>query len=360
MKKSFQKYYQNIRLSINSNLQTLNTNKLKTYIRKYTLKKNSIITLILLITIGYSNLLVSQNSYADAESYFKKENFSKAKPIFEKYLQQNPKDKKTTEYLGDIAAYAKSWDKAIEYYKALLDQDENSANYHFKYGGALGLKALTLSKVRALSYIGDIKNHLEKAAKLDSKHIEARWALVEYFIQLPGIIGGSENKSLEYAEQLGSISPVDGYLAKGYIAEYSNRPKDAEKYYKHAILIGGSPHTYEKLTDLYEKNNQPKEAVENASKSLKIHKRNQLNYQIGKITADYSLDAETGIKSLNAYINNYSVKDGVPKDWAYYRMAQIYKNEGDKTKALLWINKALAERPSFKEALAEKEKIMAL
>ncbi len=324
------------------------------------MKKISILVFILSLLVGSSTQISAQNSYADAEAYFKKENFSKAKIIFEKYLSENPKDQKTTEYLGDIAAYAKNWDVAIAYYKELLDQDQNNANYHFKYGGALGLKALTISKLRALSYIGDVREHLEKAASLDPSHIEARWALVEYYIQLPGIVGGSEKKSLEYAEQLGKISAVDGYLAKGYIAEYGNRPKDAEKYYKHAILIGGSPHTYEKLTDLYEKNNQPKEAVENASKSLKIHKRNQLNYQIGKITADYNLDAEVGISSLNAYINNYSIKDGVPKDWAYYRMAQIYKNEGNKVKALQWIDKALSDRPTFKEAITEKAKIMAL
>src|SRR5690606_23886224 len=138
----------------------------------------------------------------------------------------------------------------------------------------------SISKIRALSYVGDIKYELEQAAKLDPKHIEARWALVEFYIQLPGIIGGSESKATEYANELGAISKVDGYLANGYIAEYTDRPKDAERYYIKAIEVGGSPHTYEKLSNLYEKNNRPKEALGTTSKSLKVHKRNQLNYQI--------------------------------------------------------------------------------
>lgn len=320
------------------------------------------LTLIALLVVFFaSNIkLQAQNSYADAEGLFKKEKFSKAKIIFEDYLKGNPNDKKTVEYLGDIAAYSKDWDVAIGYYENLLKQDDTNANYHFKYGGALGLKALTLSKIRALTYIGEVREHLEKAASLDPNHIEARWALVEYYIQLPGIIGGSEKKSLEFAEQLYTISPVDGYLAKGYIAEYGKRPKDAEKYYKHAILIGGSPTTYNKLTNLYENNNQPEQAIDTASKSLKLHKRNQLNYQIGKITADYNLDSEFGISCLKAYIQNYKIQDGVPKDWAYYRLAQIYKNEGNKSLALQWIDKALSDRPTFKEAVAEKQKILAL
>ncbi|MCB0456943.1 MAG: tetratricopeptide repeat protein [Flavobacteriaceae bacterium] len=314
----------------------------------------------LLLLIVFPLSLVAQNPFQQAESYFKKEQFSKAKPLFEQYLNAHPTHVKTMEYLGDIAGYAKDWDAAIMYYERLLRSDDNNANYHFKYGGSLGMKALQISKISALGYVGDIKAHFEKAAELDPNHIEVRWALVEYYMQLPGIIGGSEKKAINYANELGEISPVDGYLANGYIAEYSNRPEDAEKFYKRAIEVGGSPHTYEKLTNLYENNNQPKEAISTASKSLKIHKRNQLNYQIGKIAAQYNLDAQLGIHCLQTYLKNHSAKDGVPKDWAYYRLAQIYKNLGQKETALQWIDKALASRSNFEEALKEKQLILAL
>ncbi len=305
-------------------------------------------------------LMMGQTTFQQAEAYFKIEQFSKAKPLFLQYLKDHPNHEKTREYLGDIAGHAKDWDEAMEYYETLVEANDTSANYHFKYGGAMGMKALSVSKIRALGYIGDIKDHFERAASLDPNHIEVRWALVEYYIQLPGIVGGSEKKAIAYANELGEISPVDGYLANGYIAEYSNRPEDAEKFYKKAIEVGGSEHTYEKLTNLYEKNNRPKEAIENASKSLKVHQRNQLNYQIGKISAQYNLDSEYGIKCLKAYIENHSAKDGVPKDWAYYRLAQIYKNKGEKQTALQWIDKALTSRPNFEEAQKERKLIEAL
>ena len=315
---------------------------------------------ILLLVLLLPLCTIAQSDFEKAEDYFKKEQFSKAKPLFERYLDNYPNDKKTLEYLGDIAGYAEDWDTAIDYYETLVDSEENNANYHFKYGGSLGMKALSISRIRAATFIGDIKEHFEKAAKLDPHHIEVRWALVEFYIQLPGIIGGSERKATKYANELLRISPVDGYLANGYIAEYSNRPEDAERFYKKAIEIGDSPHTYEKLAEHYEKNNKPKEAIETATRSLKKHKRNQLNYQIGKIAAQYNLDAELGIDCLQAYIKNHSAKDGVPKDWAYYRLAQIYKNIGKKQTALLWINKALEDRPDFKEARQEKEQILGL
>ncbi len=304
--------------------------------------------------------LNGQTSFQQAEEYFKKEKFTLAKPIFEEYLVRHPKDKKAQEYLGDIAAYGQEWDEAILYYKNLLEEEGGNANYHFKYGGALGMKAMSVSRIRALAYIGDIKRELELAAQLDAYHIEARWALIEFYIQLPGIFGGSEKRAIEYANELASLSEVDGYLAKGYIAEYSKRPKDAELYYKKAIETGGSPHTYEKLTSLYEKTDQPHKALETASKSLKKHRRNQLNYQIGKIAAQYNLEPEYGIECLGKYLANYSIKDGVPKAWAYYRLAQINKNLGKKDVALTWINKALVNNDGFKEAQKEKTLILAM
>ena len=303
---------------------------------------------------------LAQGDFELAIDYFEKEDFNKAKPIFQKYLKTNPNHKKAREYLGDIASYTEDWDTAIIYYEGLLEEDENSANYNFKFGGALGMKALSVNRFRAVTYIGDIRESFEKAAKLDANHIEVRWALVEFYIQLPGIIGGSERKAISYAKELGRISEVDGLLAKGYIAEYSKRPKDAEIFYKQAIEVGGSPHTYEKLSSLYESNSQPKKAIETSVESLKVHKRNQLNYQIGKIAAQYNVKAEIGIICLQKYIENHSVKDGVPKDWAYYRLAQIYKNQSQKETALLWIDRALSSRSNFEEAKEEKERILQL
>ncbi|HEA28660.1 MAG TPA: tetratricopeptide repeat protein [Leeuwenhoekiella sp.] len=292
------------------------------------------------------------STFNKAENLFNQNKFDQAQPLFQEYLETHPENEKTREYLGDIASYNKNWDTAIDFYENLSQENEKNANYHFKYGGALGMKALAISRIRALTYIGDIKEQFTTAAELDPNHIETRWALIELYLQLPGILGGSTSKAEKYAEELQKISAVDGYLSKGYIEEYNNNEKAAEKYYKQAIGIGGSPHTYEKLTSLYEKNNQPEAAIKNAEKSLELHQRNQLNYQIGKIAAEYDMEPQLGIACLKSYIENHSYKDGVPTHWAYYRLAQIYRNLGDKKQALECIDKAIATSSNFEEAIA--------
>lgn len=217
----------------------------------------AIFIIIFLIPI----MIYSQSDFEKGEKLFLLEKYALAKPIFEDVLKENPNHLKALEYLGDIAGINKSWDRGIVYYGKLKKLNPSNANYYYKYGGCLGMKAKESNKFKALGMIDDIKASFEKAIQLKPNHIEARWALIELYLQLPGIIGGSERKAQLYANELLKISPVDGYLAKGHIAEYFHRYNDAEKYYCKAIVVSDSKKTYQKLVDLYRnKMNQPQKA----------------------------------------------------------------------------------------------------
>ncbi len=299
-----------------------------------------------------SSICFSQSSIEKAEAFIAEKEFKSAQSEMLTFLESNPEDKEAIEILGDAYGHQKKWDEAIEQYKILTQKQPNSANYQYKYGGALGMKALSISKLKALGIIGDVKRAFLKAAELDPNHIDARWALVELYVSLPGIIGGSNSKALKYAEELQKLSKVDGYLAKGYVYEYDDEPELAEKYYKLAIKVGGSVTCYDKLTNFYEGQDEPEKAIRNLEEGQNKLQRNAMHYQIGKVCADYNIQLDKGEKCLKAYLSHYSSKDGVPKAWAYYRMAQIYKHKKDKTEALKWIDKAISGLPKidvFKE-----------
>jgi len=203
----------------------------------------------------------AQTSFEKAEKLFEQGSYAKAKIIFETILIKSPKDLKSLEYLGDIESHDAHWDTALAYYDRLKTVKPTEADYFYKFGGALGMKAKESNKFKALGMIDEVEESFVKAIKLDSKHIGARWALVELYLQLPAIVGGSEKKAQKYASELSKISAVDGYLSKGHIAEYFNRYPEAEKNYKKAVEIGGSKTTYQKLADLYKnKMKQPEKA----------------------------------------------------------------------------------------------------
>ncbi|MBP93119.1 MAG: hypothetical protein CMC55_03250 [Flavobacteriaceae bacterium] len=312
----------------------------------------------LLLCLLVPVLGMAQQALDDVALLLDKKNYKQAETIIEPYALANPTNKRAVELLGDAYGYQAKWDAAIKQYKLLVALEPNEANFHYKYGGAMGMKALEVNKVSALMLIDDVEDAFLKAAELDSKHINTRWALVELYMQLPGIVGGSVKKSLKYANELEALSKVDGDLAKGYIYEYDDEPELAETYYKRAITTGGSITCFEKLANFYEKQQQPDKAIATIEASEKKHKRNAVHYQIGKVAAEYNLQLEKGENCLKRYLANYSVEDGVPKAWANYRLAQIYKHQNRKKEALKHINLALAELPKIEVFSAEKSAIL--
>lgn len=312
----------------------------------------------LLLLLLFPVLIFAQSSLDAIDKLIENNSFVLAEKQLKTYLLTNSENLKTTELQGDIFGHKKQWDSAIAEYKKLVDAQPKIANYHYKYGGALGMKALSINKMKALTIIPDLKDAFINAANLDPKHIEARWALVELFMQLPSIIGGSKSKSLTYANELENLSKVDGYLAKGYIYEYDNEPELAEKYYKKAIVVGGSVTCYNKLAEFYNKEEQPENAIRTIEEAQAKHQRNALHYQIGKVCTDYNIQLDKGERCLNTFIENHTAKDTISLEWAYYRLAKLYRHKNDKNKALSVINKALSIRENFKEAKEEKEEIM--
>ena len=218
--------------------------------------------LIYILFLLFSFSISAQSDFEKGEKLYNQKKYLEAKELFETYLKMHPKDYKAIELLGDIAGQQKKWSEAIKQYKILKTEFPKNANYVYKYGGAMGMKAKTVNKFKALGMLDEIESSFILACKLDSKHIDSRWALVVYYLEIPGILGGSENKSQKYANELLAISPVDGYLANGYIAEYFKRYTVAEKQYLKANEVGKSKITYQKLYDLYKnKLNQPDKAA---------------------------------------------------------------------------------------------------
>ena len=195
--------------------------------------------------------LWSQSNCENGEALFKQKKYAEAQVLLQKCISENPKNYKAIDQLGEIAYHSKNWDDAIKYSTVLKNAFPTNAEYWFRYGGSLGMKAKASSKIKAFGMLDDIEGAFVKATKLDHKHINSRWALVVLYVELPGIIGGSESKATRYANELMQISKVDGYLAKGYIDVYFKRYDKAEINYKKAHEIGQSKTTFEKLYDLY-------------------------------------------------------------------------------------------------------------
>lgn len=278
----------------------------------------------------FSGISMAQTSLNSAEKMLKNGEIQKAREVFLQY-EDEPK---SIEYLGDIASFEKNWDEAIEYYETLVEMDSENAMYNFKLGGAMGMKAYYGSRFQAALLLGDIKEYLKKAAKLDPTHKEVRRALVELYMQLPGIIGGSKTIAESYASDLDRLNEVDALLADAYIYKTQEYRDLAKKKYEEAIRTAA---------------NQPE-----------LLSRNYLKYELGEAAAIYEIRLKEGKKLLEEYIENFGYQDLKSPAWAYLRLAQIERIQNNQKEALAYIEKSLNIDPDFDKALIEKQKIRRL
>ena len=286
--------------------------------------------LIVVLFLVVPKTLSSQNTFDRVAQYIQGKNYREAEALLEKKLEATD-DPNLKDKLGEVYSYLGKWDDAISLYKNLTEVAPQNASYFFRYGGVLAKKAQNSSKFVAFTLLRKIKDSFKKAILLDPKHIEAHWALVDLYVSLPGIVGGSTSKAYTYAHSLRSLSAIDGYLALGYVLEYDDKPEQAkEKYLKALELI------------------DQMDAID----------RNQLHYQIGKISGDYGLRLDEGIHHMSQYIKNYRLTDGVPLKWAYYRMAKLHRQKGNKAVAQNWISKSLKIDSEFQAAKKEQKSII--
>ncbi|MFP2996201.1 hypothetical protein ABN763_09820 [Spongiivirga sp. MCCC 1A20706] len=289
---------------------------------------------LLMFVLCISKLTFAQNDKETAVKLaFETKQFEKTRQLANELLANNSQNIVAHTYLGHIAGNNKDWDSAINHYKLLTTIKTNNADFHYWYGGVLGMKALE-NKLSALGLVKKMKKAFHKAAVLDNKHIDARWALLETYLQLPGIIGGSYKKAELYAEELASISEVEGHLAKAYIANYKKQYELEKKYQKLALM--------------------------SCNLISESYKRNTIHYQLAKAAINNNQGIDLALKHLDWFIKKHKRSDSVAKEWAYFYCAKAYRLKKDKKKALAYLNKAKKNKEVAKYSKKEEGIILAL
>ena len=226
------------------------------------------IIIILIAFLFSADYLVAQNSLKQAKELYETEQYEAAKELLEPLRAEQENDTAVQSLLGSVYAKLELWEQAAEQVEELVDKYPENAEYQFRYGGALGLEAKNSNRITALMMLDDVKYHLKKATQLDENHIKSRWALVQLYVELPTVIGGTKSNAMKYAEQLENISPVDAALAKGFIEQSEENYQKAEKYLQKAVSIGQSATTYTKLAELYVEMSRKSKALQTLEKGI--------------------------------------------------------------------------------------------
>lgn len=297
-------------------------------------------------------LSMGQSLYEDIDNMMIKKQYYQAENKLLNYLESNPKQEEALQHLGNIYILQKKWGEAQDLYHQLVVINPNSASYHYLLGKSIGMNALKGNKLYALFSINDVKNAFQTTLQLDPNHIDAHWGLIVFYTELPGIIGGSIENALILSDELKKISPVDGYLAKGYIYEYEENLLLAEENYNKAIITGRSYTCYNKLISFYKKHEHFYKALYVIEEALQETELDTLHFQYGEISATQQIELKKGEMHLKKYLSSLSIEK--EKKWSYYYLALLNNNDTDASR---FNNKALDIDPNFKPALKEKKRL---
>lgn len=291
----------------------------------------------------FSQTLLAQLSIEKCQDLILSKQYSELESKLLNHLKSNPNDNEMLEVLGDVYGYQNQWSKASECYHTLVEINPKNANYLYKYGGVLGVMAKEGSKFKALTLIRKTKDLFKKAAALDPKHRPVQWAQVQLYAELPGLLGGSYETSWSHAEQLETLSEIEGYLAKLYILEHQQKTALAKQYAKKIVL---------------RHNENPCLKISKTPASDCDYFENSLYYEVGHAYILSEKDLNAAEFFIKKYILNFSSSDRTPREQAHLELAKLYLRKSQNQLALIELNKAIELDSDLDEALQIKEQIL--
>jgi tetratricopeptide (TPR) repeat protein len=107
---------------------------------------------------------------------------------------------------------------ALSVLQRAVAQTPDNADAHYLLGVAYGKLAQKANAFRRPSLARHTRDEFERAVQLDPNHLDARWALVQYYELAPGYLGGSEQKARQQAEEISTRDAALGQRALDFLA----------------------------------------------------------------------------------------------------------------------------------------------
>ena len=236
--------------------------------------------------------------------------------------------------IADLAFYYKDWDTAIDFYEKVVLNAPKGDSY-FRLSVAAGRKSLEVYRFYSISYLGKTKSALLKALEFQPNNPLFLRTAIEIFYEIPYFLGGDKEFAKEKAALLYELDPVEGLMAKGYLNEKEENLVLAKLNYSKAIKL----------------------ILKEELEFVLNRERRDLAYELGRVTADFEINDELGITSLQFYLKNYNFIDNIALEWVYFNLAKISIKQKATQKSKIYLEKALEIKPDFKQALLLKKEI---
>lgn len=161
----------------------------------------------------------------------KKRDFGQVDRLARERLRANPGDEQACNFvaMAALAGDETMREDAIPVLKSCTERLTRSSISNHRLGQLYGVAAMSGGVLSAMKYGGKIKDLFARAVELDPKNFEARRDLIQFYLQAPGMVGGSVAKAQEQAEAHGKGNALQGKLLELDVKLYKKEWDAAEQ-----------------------------------------------------------------------------------------------------------------------------------
>jgi cytochrome c-type biogenesis protein CcmH/NrfG len=250
-------------------------------------------------------------------------------------------------------------EEAVESAEQAVELAPNDAQAQFWLGNSLGMRIGQVNMLRKMAMAPDLRDAFEAAVRLDGNLLDARSALIQFYLQAPGAMGGGVEKAQAQQAEIAKRNPARGHLAQATIERAHNKDNAAAMRAIDAavaaapalpaddiatrVMVGTSLVALERYADartyfLGWAAAQPGHAAP--------------HYQLGRLAALSGEFLDEGAAGLKRYLDGGLARaESDPMDTAaWWRLGQIRAKQGDKAAARTAFQTALRLDPANAEA----------
>ena len=310
-------------------------------------------------TLLVPGIIAAQTGDSAGIRLFESGKYPEAKTVFEPVLEANARDAAAAFYLGRIAMEERRSDRAAEYFESATKLEPDNTTYFLWLGRAYGKEAQAANVLRQPGLAKKTKTAWERAIVLDPDNLDARADLIQFYLQAPGILGGSTDKALEQAEAIRRRNALRGYLELGGVYEHEKQWPEAEKAYLAAAREKSERHVGEyRLGLLYQRTGAYEKAFDLFESMLAANPTEfGALFQIGKTGALSGQRLERSAEALEAYLQTTPGRNDPSLAAAHWRLGMVQERRRERQRAKAEYQAALQLDPTFKQATESLKKL---
>lgn len=280
------------------------------------------------------------------------EQYGRARTYFQGILNKDPNNPAAAAGLAKVDCAEHHNQAAVAWAIRAVHGAPQDAGYQVLLGD---IYAHYIHDVGLFSELGIARKMLaayRRAVALAPGNAQAHYRLATYYIDAPGMAGGSTAKARAQISILAQLDPVRAAWLRAHQAVKRKRYSKAEAILRSAVTLDKTGASNFRLGRLLEQRKHYAEAIRVLQAGVQKDPRDSDNdYQIGHAALLGKIQIETGIRALRRYLTLPHGWEGfAPYKWAHYRLGMLYRLAGDAAAEKAEYEAALKSDPHFKAA----------